>query len=261
MKENDKTIYAIPSYQRADSQYTADYLLKAGVPEERIFVFVQTEDDLKAYMERHRGKCYIVFREADGVAKARNNILNYFAGERNILMLDDDISAFYFGDKDRDLEEIPAERFETVIEQTFQLCSALKGKLLGYYPVCNNFFMSNSVCLKKPVNTVIGFPKGFPLRFDETYVAKEDIELCGHIMDLGGRIVRVNNICFKAKHRTNKGGCNEVWKSGINEQMAKRLSISYPSIYTVKTNNKQEVRTIIKDTTKNIKPWTKKEAE
>lgn len=249
----DEVYYAIPSYLRSDKQETVDYLRSVGIPKERIYVFVQTEDDYSKYKAAHGDKCEIIYREADSVPKARNNILRFFKKEKNILMMDDDVSRFETGSKESRLEEL--ESPDTVIASLFDITKRLHGQIFGLYPVDNNFFMKDSVCMKKPVNTVIGFPKGFPLLFDESYIAKEDIELCGRIMDMGGSIVRFNNITFKARHRTNDGGCKDVWKSGVNAMYAKQLTMTYPDIYAVKGNNRQEIRTIVADRTKRIKPW------
>ena len=248
--------YVIPSYLRSEKQETVDYLSRVGVPAEAIYVFVQTENDYLLYEKNHGGKCKVIYREANSVTKARNNILDYFGGYANLLMLDDDIRCFAYGSKTEMLEDIEnADEFQRLINTAFRLTAMLRGQLFGFYPVYNNYFMHNTVSTKKPVNTVIGFPKGFSYRFDESYVAKEDIELCGKILNNGGNIVRFNNVTFDAKHRTNSGGCKEVWKSGVNEQIAKRLSVTYPKVYAVKSNNKQEVRTVIKDSVKGLKAW------
>lgn len=252
----EDVVFAVPSYLRSEKQETVDYLRSVGIPKDKIYVFVQTDDDYEKYMKEHGDKCEIVKKDANGVTKARNNILNYFNGGVNLLMMDDDVSCFAVGDKNTSLKDITDEKkFAEIIEKAFQISAMRKGQLFGFYPVYNNFFMSNTVCIKKPVNTVIGIPKGFPYRFNEDYPAKEDIELCGRIMNNGGNIVRINNVTFKAKHRTNKGGCNDVWKSGINEKIARRLSLEYPRIYAVKGNNKQEVRAIATDNVRGIKAW------
>ena len=251
----DETVFCIPSYKRHERQDTLEYLLSVGVPKENIYLFVQTEEDYKAYAE-YAGKCNLIYRHATSLPNTRNNILEYFGGGKNIVMLDDDISTISAGSNTRELVEVnTSEQFTDLIDTMFELTRRMGGSLCGFYPVCNAFFMSDSVDTKKPVNTIIGFPKGVWLRFDERFVAKEDIELCGRVIASGGNIVRINNVSFKAKHRTNKGGANEIWKSGVNRKYARLLEEMYPSIYKVQGSNKEEVRCITKNSRRKSIGW------
>ena len=246
-------IYAIPSYKRAERQETLEYLLGEGVSHEQIYIFVQTADDYRQYTERYKDLCHILLREADSVTKARNNILNHFDGRDNVLMLDDDVSGFYVGAKGETLRKM--ERFEAAAEKMFDITAALRGQLFGLYPVYNDFFMSNDISTKVTVNTVLGIPKGIKYRFDEEFIAKEDIELCGRLLHYGKSVIRFNNVTFKAKHRTNAGGAHDTWASGVNKDYSKRLEVMYPDIFKVKRTNTQEVRLCIKDEKKRGISW------
>ena len=247
--------FAIPSYKRHDRQDTLKWLLSVGVPKTDIYLFVQTEEDYGLY-KQYEESCNLVYKEAQSLPKARNNILDHFQGKDDIVMMDDDITALSFGSKEQKLVSITShEMVMKVFETMFAMTRRLKGSLCGFYPVHNNFFMQDSIDTKKPVNTIIGFPKGFKLRFDINFIAKEDIELCGRVLASGGKIIRLNNISFNAKHRTNHGGANDIWKSGVNREYAMVLEQIYPEVYAVQKNNPEEVRTVTCGGRIKFRPW------
>lgn len=236
--------FTIPSYKRHDRQDTLKWLLSVGIPRTDIYLFVQTEEDYGLY-KQYEESCHLIYKEAQTLPNARNNILDYFQGSYDIVMLDDDISALSCGSKEQKLVDITShEKVMEVFETMFAITRRLHGSLCGFYPVHNNFFMQDSIDTKKPVNTIIGFPRGFNSRFDVNFIAKEDIELCGRVLASNGKIIRLNNISFNAKHRTNQGGANDVWKSGVNKEYAEVLEQMYPEIYAVQKNNPEEVRTV-----------------
>lgn len=237
---------AIPSYKRCESQTTLDLFERAGVEKENIFIFVQTEEDYKTYSEKYGARANVIFKEANGIAKARNNILNYFNSEHNILMCDDDIKRIgttltgnFNPVEDKDIIK--------EINRCFTVTGTLKGNLFGIYPVYNDFFMSRTISTRVSVNTVIGFLKGFTERMDETYPAKEDIELCSRLLYNGKKVIRFNYLSVDAKHRTNKGGCNDTWESNANIEVSKRLATEYKGIVEVNRSKPSEIRMVIKD--------------
>lgn len=251
-------IYAIPSYKRAEKQETLEFLRRMEVDPAQIYIFVQTKEDYVLYSERYSEECTIIFNVADSVSVARNNILNYFNGKDNLMMFDDDVSVFSVGSKNRKFIDVQSgDEFRNVVEKMFSTTYALHGYMFGLYPVYNEFFMSDDISTKVTVNTVLGFPKGFSLRFNDSWRAKEDIELCGRILSSGGRVIRFNNIAFKAKHRTNPGGAYDAWHSGINELLSRDLEMIYPDVFKVKSNNPNEVRVILKDEKKRGISWKK----
>ena len=236
-------VVAIPSYHRAEEQITLKYMMSLGLSKDKIFIFVQTEDDYAKYSELYGNDCNVIYRPSDSISKSRNNILNYFAGQENILMMDDDVSEIAFLSSN-DLQAISDL---SVIDKMFDYTKSNRGYLFGLYPVYNDFFMSNNTSTRVTVNTIIGFPKKFQFRFDESFIAKEDIELCGRILNQGGRVFRFNNFAFKAKHRTNKGGANDTWKTNANEKAVLRLCEMYPAIFAKHKTKNNEVRVIAKD--------------
>lgn len=242
-------LVGVPSYRRSDKQATIEYFANLGVPKERLYIFVQTEKDLAAY-QKYADIANIEFAPANGVSKARNNVLDGLAAKGNVLMLDDDISYFSRLVNNELVKISKLGELETTVEKCFEQTKRAKAEMFGFYPVHNGFFMSKTISTAVTVNTVLGFPKGFKFRFDETYKTKEDIELCARLLSLRGKILRYNFLAANAKHRTNTGGCYETWHSGENAAVAKRLSRAYPQILTVNKSNPNEVKVILKDTGK-----------
>ena len=252
----EKYIIAIPSYQRSEKQTTLEYLHKLGIPRELIHIFVQTEEDKAAYSQ-YETKANIIHAPAHGIATARNNILRHFAGSRNIVMMDDDISAIskLCGDK---LVAIDTRaELADVFNRCFGAALNHNAPLFGIYPVHNAFFMSKTISTAVTVNTVLGFRKGYSIRFDESYTAKEDIELCGRLINSGTKVVRMNFLAPNAKHRTNGGGCHDTWASSANKTAVERLCKTYPKIFAPHSTKPDEVRVIHKDVKINLEKGKK----
>ena len=244
--KNQNYVVAIPSYKRAGKQESLEYMSRNGVPKSRLYIFVQTPEDYQDYMI-YSDKAQIIYAKADGVAAARNNILRFFGGKENILMLDDDISTFGIL-KNGKIEVVEGEKeLSELITRCFETARKAKAPVFGFYPVYNDFFMSNSISTKVTVNTVLGFTAGNLIFLDESYRAKEDIELCARLLSYGKNILRFNFLAPKAKHRTNKGGCSDLWKGDANIDTVKRLCITYPYVLAPHATKSNEVRVILKD--------------
>lgn len=241
-----KFVMAIPSYKRAGSQRTLDYLSEIGIPKERIYIFVQTREDYTDY-KKYTNKCNIIYAEANGIAKARNNILNELISENDVVMLDDDIRRIgrLDGEELKTIET--AEEFDTIFEKCFTQIKRNKVKVFGVYPVYNAFFMSRTISTRVAVNTVFGFVKGFGLRYNENYDTKEDAALCGQILSLKGRIFRYNFLAVDADHRKTKNGYIDDWHQEENVRCVRQLCANYPEIYAKQSGKPWEVRIILKD--------------
>lgn len=243
-----KFVVAIPSYQRSEKQQTLEYLEKLGFPKERIYIFTQTASDFTAYNSRYASHANVVLVPAPGIAQARNNIINRFRYNSNVLMMDDDIATLSRLSRDNKLVSISSgDQFVAAMHNMFSFALRENAPLFGIYPVHNNFFMSNNISTAVTVNTVLGFVKNHELSFNESYRAKEDIELCGKIINNGGKVLRFNFIAPNARHRTNAGGCHNTWVSSENRLAVNRLCETYPTIFAPNNKNPDEVRVICKD--------------
>lgn len=245
---------AIPSCGRSKDKGTAEYLCDMGVDPSSIYIFVQNTEDDEAY---HRDKADIgvnvVFREADFVTKARNNILDYFySGDTfpDILMLDDDIQRI---DKlsGKGLSAIEnAEQFYDEMGRCFDFARKQGVWLWGVYPTDNAYFMSKTISTIVTVNTLIAFvgrKEWKSLRFDNHFKMKEDIELCSRLLSTGNKVFRYDYLAIKAKHRTNKGGCYDAWKTNENAKSVHWLLKRYPHLLAKNCKRNGEVRVKVRD--------------
>lgn len=240
-------LYTIPSYNRANRQITVHYLNEIGINKERIYVFVQTEEDKRKYEEIIGTKATLILRKASRGVEARNNILNALSNSYNLMMFDDDIRAI--GElKGGKIEKIAdGQRMDALFSKCFNMCNKTKTDIFGIYPVYNEFFMEGTISTKSPINTVFGFAKGFKERYNENYDTKEDAEMCARILFKGKNILRFNFLAVDADHRKTKDGYIDDWHQEENIRCVKRLLVDYPTIYEAQKNKPWEVRSIIKD--------------
>lgn len=241
----EKYVYAIPSYNRVDRQTTLDYLSGMGIPRDRIWIFVQTEEDLAKY-QQHSSRANIVMMPATRGVMARNNILNRLKGS-NILMLDDDVKTLFTLRGGELIGITKREDMAFAFNRCFDQMRGLRAGVFGIYPVANAFFMSNDISTRVAVNTVFGFTAGFPVRFDENFETKEDAEICGRILKRGGRVVRFNGLAVTADHNKDKNGYREKWHQDENLRSVVKLCKRYPEIFAPQKGKPWEVRVKVKD--------------
>ena len=246
MREDD-FVYAIPSYNRVDRQTTVNYLNRIGIPRERIYIFVQTENDEKLYKKTVGEKANVIYQYAERGVEARNNILSALVHDFNVLMLDDDVRAVGELANGKIVKIEGAQRMNGLFSTCFNLCRRRGAAFFGIYPVYNAFFMEKSVSTKAPINTVFGFPKGFNGEYDEAYDTKEDAALCAKVLSDGQEILRFNGLAVDADHRKNKNGYIDPWHQEENIRCVQKLLKEFPNVYKSQTNKPWEVRSIVKD--------------
>lgn len=246
MQKND-FIYVIPSYNRVNRQITVNYLNGMGIPKERIYVFVQTEDDEKSYTDVIGDKANIILRDAKRGIEARNNILDTLVAEHNLLMLDDDIRVIGVLNGEKIEKITTAEKMDETFTYCFEMCEKTKVGVFGVYPIYNEYFMERTISTQSPINTIFGFMKGFPHRYNYDYDTKEDAEICARILYSKGNILRFNYIAVDADHRKDKNGYIDEWHQEENIRCVKKLLKDFPTIYKMQKDKPWEVRTIIKD--------------
>lgn len=222
------------------------YLSRAGISKSRIHVFTQTEEDYKKYVNKVP-EATIHYTPAKRAVEARNNILNELSENEDIIMLDDDVRQIgrLKNGKIRKIEG--AQELDETFDKCFKSAKRSGSEFFGIYPVYNDFFMENSISTRTTVNTVFGFAKGFKFRYDENYDTKEDAELCGRVLSIGGKILRFNFLAVDADHRKTKDGYIDDWHQEENVRCVKQLCFSYPEIFAKQKDKPWEVRVLIKD--------------
>lgn len=230
--------FAIPTYQRADKQLSLKMLKDFGYTKDEIIMSTQTEEDYKAYKEKYDNDCTIIYKEGHSVTENRNTLIDYFDKGQWVIMLDDDIQGF-FKLSGKGLKKIETrEEIEKMFNDFFEYTEKNNGRMWGVYPCKNAFFMKQSINKKDIINSCLGLI--IDQRFDEELKTKEDIELCCRYIKSGYNIIRFNFITYDVKHKQ-KGGCCEVWKSEINDVVAKKLVAKYPKLLKLNSRRKGEV--------------------
>lgn len=227
--------FCIPSYKRAFEQRTLDYLESIGIKKEQIYISTQTEEDYKEYTEKYGERANIIYGEGNCVSDNRNNILNSFPENTKIVMLDDDLS-FIGKLGNKKIIPFPSKELMSFIEDAFNYCEKNNALIWTGYPAENGYFMKNTIDKRNfGVGCIMGIINS-KYRFNPTYKIKEDFELCLHTMKDGYNCIRFNFIHAKGKHKS-KGGCEEFWKSNLDEECTKRILLEYPTL--IKKGNKE----------------------
>lgn len=230
--------FAIPTYKRADKQLTLNMLKEFGYSKEDIIMSTQTEEDYKTYTEKYGNDCTVIYKEGHSVTDNRNTLIDYFEKGQWVIMLDDDIKGFYKL-AGKGLTKIETkEEIDKMFNDFFEYTEKNKGKMWGVYPCKNAFFMKQSINKRDIVNSCLGII--IDERFDESFTAKEDIELCCRYINKGYKVIRFNFITYDVRHKQ-KGGCYDSWKSNLNEIVSNRLVAKYPNLLKLNSKRKGEV--------------------
>ena len=97
MKNTDKYVVAIPSYNRAEiiAKKTLEMLRKGRVPSSQIYIFVANETEHRAYTNAVPKELYgKIVIGVKGITKQRRFIVKYFAEGTKIVSMDDDVEKF-----------------------------------------------------------------------------------------------------------------------------------------------------------------------
>ena len=235
--------FGIPSYKRSQQQLTLSYLLKMGYCKNDIILSTQTkDDDYIKYKNLYDDKAIIISNDGNCVSDGRNELLKFVPKGCKLVMLDDDITALQILENNKLRDIYTKEELDSFIEKAFSFAETNNARMWGVYPVSNAFFMKKTIDKK---NILIGCVMGIinnDLYFDRDFTTKEDFELCCREISRGFNCVRFNFITANAKHRTNSGGCKDMWKFDINKKNADMLIARYPKL--IKRNSKKldEVR-------------------
>lgn len=233
----------IPSYKRPD--VTTLKLLSAFKVED-IYIFLNNYDsdvemkaDAKLYKEKVfeylKDEVNIIELHTHGISQARNAILNFWPQDTEIVMLDDDIQSICQLTVNKKLAPMDSNGIKMFFQMAFSNLRRNYKQLWGVYPVANGFFMNGEVKNGFIIGTCFGVINS-RIRFDENLKLKEDYDFTlSHIAQ--GGVARFNFITVKAKHYTNKGGCQNYRTDELEAQSAEYLLKKWPKL--VKLNPKR----------------------
>lgn len=174
----------IPSYRRAQTQKTLDYLEKIGAPKEHITLSVQTMDDLFKYKEAGVGKRVneILYREGSCVSDNRNTLLDRFPAGKKLVLMEDDVDKVQALVIERGTGKKKLRTIETwtelrqVIEKGFATASLYRTVAFGLNLMTNPFYMQQGHHRTKLCGFGLYGIINTAMRFDRTFTVFDDPE-------------------------------------------------------------------------------------
>ena len=186
-----------PSYRRADSATTQDYLPAC--------TYVVARSEKKAYVSAGRRVIAVPDAVQGNVCRVRNYILDNF---NPVLILDDDIRRFGRWNCQENLKLDTNEAMQ-FIEHAFNLARQLKARMWGMnlLPDKGAYREYTPFAFR---SVVLGPVQGFinmDLRYDEALSLKEDYDLSLQVLNKYRRTLRFNMYHYVCGQHTNVGGC------------------------------------------------------
>jgi len=231
-------VVAIPSYRRADvlAVSTLPMLLERGVPIDRIYVFVGTDQEIVDY---HSGLPVgtQVVKGAPGMAGNRNAIARYFPDGAAVCQFDDDIT-----DVRRLVDAkttAPVMDLDGFIQTAFEATADAGLSMWGVYPTLNPFWMSQRVTFG--LRFLVGCMWGVFNRQAEQLVLdeKEDYERTLRRWSADGGVVRFDYVAPKNRTYKTPGGCQASHdRIARSADSAAYLMAQYPGLVALNPRRK-----------------------
>lgn len=227
-------VIAIPTYNRIEevTNKSLNTLREAGIPKNRIHLFVANQQQYKLYEENVPKNLYgkIVIGKK-GITNQRIFIASYFPEGQYVISMDDDVEQFEIlkGEKLTKLTNI-----NEFFDDAYKLMKKEHLFIWGIYPVRNPFFMYKETTLD--LRFIIGVTFGFIVRHDKDLKmsikaeTKEDYEqtILYYLKD--GGVIRFNNVTVKTKFNAPGGLGTDRFER--NKNAAEYLVKKYPDIVT-----------------------------
>lgn len=230
-------IYGIISYKRAERQTTLDYLVKNGIPRERIILSLNAESDIVPY-QKYADRAQIIYGEAHNAAGNRNNVLNYLPEGTNLILLDDDVRKFMCYDPIGEYG-VFQEDFKTAeqeFSQAFEILKETGRTIFGVAHTGNAMFCKQTMEKygKYCVNALLGAGLfGIIVgkdRFNDKMPVWDDTDMMLKQIKTRG-LLRVNTVAnIVGTFYTAEGGCQEAYAAGGKEKALRVLLMKYGDI-------------------------------
>jgi len=227
-------VIAIPTYNRIEevTNKSLNTLREAGIPKNRIHLFVANQQQYKLYEENVPKNLYgKIIIGKKGITNQRIFIASYFPEGQYVISMDDDVEQFEIlkGEKLTKLTNI-----NEFFDDAYKLMKKEHLFIWGIYPVRNPFFMYKETTLD--LRFIIGVTFGFIVRHDKDLKmsikaeTKEDYEqtILYYLKD--GGVIRFNNVTVKTKFNAPGGLGTDRFER--NKNAAEYLVKKYPDIVT-----------------------------
>lgn len=227
-------VIAIPTYNRVEevTNKSLNTLREAGIPKNRIHLFVANQQQYKLYEEQVPKNLYgKIIIGKKGITNQRIFIASYFPEGQYVISMDDDVEQFEIlkGEKLVKLTNI-----NEFFNDAYKLMKKEKLYIWGIYPVRNPFFMYKETTMD--LRFIIGVTFGFIVRHDKDLKmsikaeTKEDYEQTILYFLKDGGVIRFNNITVKTKFNAPGGLGTDRFER--NKNAAEYLVKKYPDIVT-----------------------------
>lgn len=227
-------VFVVKSHQRVTrfaEKTLTKVIMKYGMPLERLYVFVSTDEDYNLYTKEYCTNYPINIVKAPlGVAAVDNFITDYFSENQKIIYMNDDVTQVVKVVNNK-FVEVPVEEFIQTIDNMFNIMEVNGITYGGFYPVVNTMFMSSSpldlrtnLCLiMDPLSLVIN-NKSIRITISD----KSDFEKSIQHFNDRGAILRYNRYAFKAEYYGKIGGF-QGRDENTELSTAKALMAAYPN--------------------------------
>jgi hypothetical protein len=218
----------IPSYSRSDQIVKKTLKVLNDVVAD-IYVFV-VEEEFEEYKKVIDDRIHVIVGEK-GLANQRNFITNYFDEGEVLVSIDDDIEEVHIKS---------GKPLQTILEECCEFVKINDG-ILGFPPTFNKFW-NKAEGYKKGLYYIIG--AFFVFKNDRIQVTKsigEDFERSVKYFEKYGYVSRCNDLIYKTKYYTNKGGMMQEGRNtnNIYSDLVK-LYYQYPHLLQLRTKKLKE---------------------
>jgi hypothetical protein len=238
------------SYAKIIDKYNLDY--------NNIYIFVSSITDLNTYSEIiPENKYNTIVLSPNGLTETFNYISEFFDEGEKIMLLQDDVTAFYeLHPTTKKL--IHTQDLKSIMIRLFKGLEKTNISLGGFYPVANELWMDKA----KEVSTNLCFifdpVRGFinrkeiklTLEFNNTKSTKQDIEnsILYYIRD--GGVLRFNKYSFETKYSPNGGDGGFGVRTKEQElNVANGIIQKYPLFSSLKFSKKGQANVRLVDKT------------
>lgn len=250
-----KIYYGITSYHRPEC-ITLHMLLKIGIPKERIIITLNDPNDYGTYKKLYGESIKIVLRVGDNDSFNRNTVLDSFPSGARVCLVDDDLLSIK--------RLVPANNklgvgfkkitngaeLEALLTECFDECEKVGSRFFGFYQVSNTGWMKKAIDKDGIWSNKKLFQGGFwgfinsDLRFDDSYFLQGDYELILRQIVEGRNIIRRNDVVVEKKpNAITEGGCNDLYRQGVQQKMQDKLMEQYPDmVYADKKRGRTRLR-------------------